>query len=168
MVLVLATGFGFGTAIFAAVRAVLLAPLPFRDPSRLVQIVSWPPKTGEQSDWSAPLRDAIDWKSTVPAFQDLAMYRYNLSNLTGKGQPELVYGLRVTANLLPMLGVRPQRGEWFAAEFDRPSSKHVLLLSDDLWRRRCHADLTGARMPNQTRAISTTRQSHASQFPSSE
>ncbi len=140
VVLVLATGFGLGTSIFTAVRAVLLAPLPFRDPSRLVQIVSWLPKTGEQSDWTAPLRDALDWKSTVPAFQDVAMYRYNLSNLTGQGEPESVYGLRVTANLLPMLGVRPQLGEWFSAEFDRPSSKHVLLLSDDLWRRRFHAD----------------------------
>jgi len=139
-VLVLVAGFGVSIAIFSIVRNVLLAPLPYNEPSRLIQIVSWWPKTGNQTHWSAPLRDAVDWKSSVPAIQDLAFYRYNLANLTGRGPAEASYGLRVSANLMSMLGVRPQLGSWFSAEYDHPGSAHVIMLSDDLWRRRFHAD----------------------------
>src|SRR5579872_473308 len=140
VVLVLAAGFGISVAVFSVVRSVLLSPLPYDQPDRLIQIVSAWPKTGNQTQWSAPLRDAADWKSSVPALQDLATYRYNLANLTGDGPAESSYGLRVSANLLPMLGVRPQLGSWFSAEYDRPGSAHVVILSDDLWRRRFNAD----------------------------
>lgn len=140
LILVLAVGFGVSTAIFSAVRTVLLAPLPYKEPDRLVQIVSWWPKSGDENQWSAPLRDAVDWKASVPAFQDIAMYRYNLMTLTDNGSAESNYGLRVSANLMPMLGIRPQLGTWFPAEYDRPENNHVVLLSDDLWRRRFHAD----------------------------
>jgi putative ABC transport system permease protein len=97
------------------------------------------PKTGDQNGWSAPLRDAAEWKTTVPAFEDVAAYRFDLVNLT-EGSPDALYGLRVSANLLPMLGVGPQLGRWLSAEEDRPGHTHVVLLSDDLWRRRFHAD----------------------------
>jgi predicted permease len=140
VICILAVGFGVSVAIFSIVRTVLLSPLQFRDPGRLVQIVSWWPKTGNQTDWSAPLRDAIDWKAIVPAFQNVAMYHYDLHNLTGKGEAESVYGLRVTASLLPMLGVHPQLGNWFSADHDLPGNTHVVILSDDLWRRRFGAD----------------------------
>jgi hypothetical protein len=140
VILVLAAGFGVSTAIFSTVRSVLFAPLPYNNPDRLVQIVSRWPKTGDKNDWSAPLRDAPDWKATVPNFQDVAMYRYSLLNLKISGQAESVYGLRITANLMPMLGVRPQLGSWFPAEYDRPGSTHVLMLSDDLWRHQFNGD----------------------------
>jgi len=140
VILVLAAGFGISTAIFSTVRTVLLSPLPYENPDRLVQIVSTWPKSGDQNDWSAPLRDAVDWKATVPAFQDVAMYRYNLVNLTDGDEAESLYGLRVTANLLPMLGVRPQLGQWFSADYDQPASTHVIVLSDNLWRHSFHAD----------------------------
>ena len=140
VVFLLAAGFGICVAVFSVVRNVLLSPLPYNDPHRLIQIVSWWPKSGDQTHWSAPLRDAVDWKSNVPALQDLAIYRYNLANLTGSGPAESSYGLRVSANLMPLLGVRPQLGSWFSAEYDRPGSAHVVILSDDLWRRRYHAD----------------------------
>jgi putative ABC transport system permease protein len=139
VVLVLAAGFAVSTAMFSTVRTVLLNPLPYRSPERLVQIVSRWPKTGDQNGWSAPLRDAVDWKSTVPAFEDVAAYRYDLVNLT-EGSPEALYGLRVSANLLPMLGVHPQLGQWLSAGEDRPGHTHVVLLSHDLWLRRFHAD----------------------------
>ncbi|HEX3435348.1 MAG TPA: hypothetical protein VHT24_01165, partial [Pseudacidobacterium sp.] len=113
-VLVLAAGFGVSIAIFTIVRNVLFATLPYKEPEQLIQIVSRWPKTGDQNGWSAPARDALDWKSSVSAFQDLAIYHYNLVNLTGSGQVESIYGLRVTANLWPMLGVRPQLGNWFS------------------------------------------------------
>ena len=63
-VLVLAAGFAVSTAMFSTVRTVLLKPLPYRSPERLVQIVSRWPKTGDQNGWSAPLRDAAEWKIT--------------------------------------------------------------------------------------------------------
>jgi putative ABC transport system permease protein len=140
VVLVLAAGFGVSVTIFSIVRNVLLVPLPYKDPERLVQIVSRWPQTGDQNDWSAPVRDAIDWKSMAPAFQDLALYHYSLFNLTEGDRAESVYGLRVTANLLPMLGVHPLLGNWFSPEHDRPDNSHVIVLSDDLWHRRFHSD----------------------------
>jgi putative ABC transport system permease protein len=139
-VLVLAAGFGASVAIYTIVRNVLFATLPYKEPARLIQIISRWPKTGDQTGWSAPARDALDWKSSVPAFQDLAIYHYSLVNLTGSGQVESIYGLKITANLWPMLGVRPQLGNWFSAEHDYPGNSHVVVLSDDLWRRRFHSD----------------------------
>src|SRR5258707_8498490 len=65
VVLVLAAGFGISVAVFSVVRNVLLSPLPYSNPSRLIQIVSWWPKSGQQTNWSAPLRDAVDWQSSV-------------------------------------------------------------------------------------------------------
>jgi putative ABC transport system permease protein len=137
--LVLAAGFAVSTAMFSTIRTVLLNPLPYRSPERLVQVVSRWPKTGDQNGWSAPLRDAVDWKTTVPAFEDVAAYRYSLVNLT-EGSPEALYGLRVSANLLPLLGVGPQLGRLLSTEEDRPGHTHVVLLSNDLWRRRFRAD----------------------------
>ena len=58
VVLMLAAGFGISVAVFSVVRNVLLSPLPYNEPDRLIQIVSWWPKTGDQTHWSAPLRDA--------------------------------------------------------------------------------------------------------------
>ncbi len=139
VVLVLAAGFAVTTAMFSTIRTVLLNPLPYRSPERLVQIVSKWPKTGDQNGWSAPLRDAVDWKTTVPGFEDVAAFRFDLVNLT-EGAPEALYGVRAAANLLPMLGVHPQLGQWLSAQDDRPGHTHVVLLSNDLWRRRFHAD----------------------------
>jgi predicted permease len=140
VILMLACGFGVSIAVFSIVRYVLLSPLPYKDPGGLVQIVSQWPKTGDQNDWSAPLGDAVDWKASVPALQDLAMYHYSLFNLTEGDQVESVYGLRVTSNLLPILGVRPQLGNWFSREYDRPDNSHVIVLSDELWHHRFHSD----------------------------
>jgi putative ABC transport system permease protein len=140
VVLVLTVGFGVCIAIFSIVRHVLLSPLPYKNPDRLVQIVSRWPKSGDQNDWSAPLRDALDWKASVTGFQDVAMYHYSLFNLTEGGQAESLYGLRITANLLPMLGVRPRLGNWFSAEHNPPGNTHVIVLSYDLWSRRFHSD----------------------------
>jgi hypothetical protein len=79
VVLVLAVGLGASVATFSIVRNVLLRPLPYNQPDRLVQIVSYWPKTANHNDWTAPLLDAMDWKTSVPAFQDVAMYRYSWS-----------------------------------------------------------------------------------------
>jgi len=140
VVLVLACGFAVSTAVFSTVRNVVLAPLPWRDPGRLVQIISRWPKSGAQNGWSAPLGDLPDIKGGVPAFADVAAYRYSLLNLRTSGAADSLYGVRVSANLLPMLGVPPQLGSWIPPGYDRPGNTHVLLLSDGLWHHAFHAD----------------------------
>jgi putative ABC transport system permease protein len=140
VVVMIAAGLGVATAIFSTVRTVLLSPLPYKDSEQLVQIISTWPKTGDKNNWSAPYRDALDWKTTVAAFRDIGMYRYSLLNLTESAPAESLYGVRATAGLLPLLGVRPYIGQWFSSEDDRPGHTHELVLSYDLWRRRFQAD----------------------------
>ena len=138
VVVLLATGLSVATAIFSTVRTVLLSPLPYKDSEQLVQIIStWP---SDKNDWSAPYRDALDWRTNVAAFRDVGMYRYSLLNLTEGVPAESLYGVRATAGLLPLLGVRPYLGQWFSSEDDRPSHTHELVLSYELWRRRFQAD----------------------------
>ncbi len=139
VIVMMAMGTGVSTAIFSIVRNVLLQPLPYRDPGSLVQAISVSRKTGESQGW-APMHDAYDWKTMVPAFRDVAVYGYALLNLKSGGQAHTLYGSAVTANLLPMLGVRPQLGNWFAEGADRPGAAHQVILSDDLWRREFYAD----------------------------
>jgi putative ABC transport system permease protein len=76
----------------------------------------------------------------VPGFRDVAVYGYALLNLKNGGQAQTLYGSAVTANLLPMLGMRPQLGNWFAEAADRPGAAHQVILSDDMWRRQFNAD----------------------------
>ena len=140
VVVLLATGLSVATAIFSTVRTVLLSPLPYKDSEQLVQIISTWPRTGDKNDWSAPYRDALDWRTNVAAFRDVGMYRYSLLNLTEGVPAESLYGVRATAGLLPLLGVRPYLGQWFSSEDDRPSHTHELVLSYELWRRRFQAD----------------------------
>ena len=141
VILMMAAGIGVSTAIFSIVRSVLLRPLPYRDPNALVQVISMSRRSGDSYGYGwAPLRDAYDWKTMVPAFRDVAVYGYALLNLKSGDQAETLYGSAVTANLLPMLGVRPQLGHWFADDADRPGAAHAVILSDDLWRREFNAD----------------------------
>jgi hypothetical protein len=140
VILLLAAGLGVGTAIFSAVRTVLLSSLPYKNSEQLVQVISQWLKTGDKNDWNAPYRDALDWKTSVTAFRDVGMYRYTLLNLTESAPAESLYGVRATAGLLPLLGVRPYIGQWFSSDDDRPGHTHVLVLSYDLWRRRFQAD----------------------------
>lgn len=141
VILLLATGIGVSTAIFSVVHTVLLDQLPYKDPRSLVQIVSVWPKSGDQNNWGAPLRDAADWKTTVPGLQDIGMYRYALFNFATDGaNAEAVYGVRVTESIMPILGVSPVLGSWFTVDQDRPGHTNVLLLSYDFWRRSFHSD----------------------------
>jgi putative ABC transport system permease protein len=140
VIVMMALGMGVSTAIFSIVRSVLLRPLPYHDPGRLVQLVSASRKTGQPARWTAPLRDAVDWKTMAPAFSDVAGYRYSLLNLRSAGETETLYGSALEANVLPMLGVRPQLGQWFQESAARPGAAHQVILSDDMWRREFNAD----------------------------
>ncbi len=133
-VLVLALGFGANTAIFSAVHAALLRPLPYPDSGRLVLVWDQLRKLGLER-FPAPFAHYHDYRARNAVLEDLAAFAPADFNLTGPGAPpERVRGLRVSANWFPMLGL--------AAPPDR---ENVVLVSHDLWRRRFGADpsLTG-------------------------
>jgi len=135
----LALGIGGNTAIFSVVKAVLLEPLPLPESDRLVQVRVRYRATGQEQDWGA-YRNAIDWRDQNRSFEHLGIYAYSLLNLSEGGEPEALYGLRVSYDLLPALGVQPALGRWFLPSEDQPGHHHVILLSDEVWRRRFAAN----------------------------
>ncbi|MGO9254944.1 MAG: ABC transporter permease [Bryobacteraceae bacterium] len=138
-VLTLALGVGSNAAIFSLVRAVLLPGLPFPDPDRLVSLEMRNARTGELApglNW----RDAADFREQNLTLESFGMQRFALLNFARDGRPEALYGARVSAGLLRLLGVEPRLGRAFEEPEDLPGSPHVILLSDSLWRRRFAAD----------------------------
>lgn len=137
---IVALGVGAVTAIFSVVYGVALEPLPFREPERLVNIYSMSTRTGS-ARMSVNGADHRDWLAANQVFDDIALYR-NLANfnLTGAGEPERLLAGRLSANLLPVLGVSPAIGRGFTDEEDEVGNDNVVLLSDALWRRRFAGD----------------------------
>ncbi|HEX6773303.1 MAG TPA: ABC transporter permease, partial [Acidobacteriaceae bacterium] len=136
-VLTLALGIGATTAIFSAVYALLLRPLPYPNRDRLMYI-SEQHVFGNPDTLASP--DFVAAQSTVKSFAQFAGYNDWIQNLTGLGDPLRVHRTGVTANFLPMLGVLPQLGRLFTQEEDRPGGPPVVILSDPLWRNHFHAD----------------------------
>ncbi len=142
-VLTLALGIGANTAIFSVVDAVLLAPLPYPDSDRLVQVWNTYPKMGlDQASVSVP--DYFDRRAGVPAFEESALYGFESLDLsageTTEGTPERVIGLSATASLFPLLRAHAALGRVFGTDEDRPGHEKVVVLSDRLWRRDFAAD----------------------------
>jgi putative ABC transport system permease protein len=135
--LTLGLGIGANTAIFTIVDAVLLRPLPYADPDRLVTVGDRTP--GGYSS-SVGFSTVLDWRQRSRTFESFAMMRSWLPTLVTNGEAEQVPAVRVSWNYFEMLGVRPSLGRPFTANDDRPDQWHVLLLSDRLWRRRFGAD----------------------------
>ncbi len=139
-VLTLALGIGANTAIFSAINAVLLRPLPYKEPSRLVTI--WADhhlRGGPVDEWTNPA-DFFDWRAQSHTFEDMAALGGWAPTLIGTGEPELLRGVKVSYSMFSVLGVAPALGRNFTAEDDRPDSAHVAVLSDDLWRRQFGGD----------------------------
>src|SRR5882762_351834 len=134
----LALGIGANTAIFSAVEAVLLKPLPFAQPDRLVIVWEDMSFLGFANNTPAPA-NYVDWRVQNQVFTDMAATRFTTASLTGDGQPEQLSGKKVTANFLDVLGVQPAVGRPFTAEEDKAQSP-VVVLSYNLWRRRFGSD----------------------------
>jgi predicted permease len=140
VVVTLALGIGANTAIFSVVNALLLRPLPYTEPDRLLQI--WQsyqpgfPKLGVSGG------DFQIWREQAASFAQMAAYRYvpERLNLTGEGEPEKLSATYATASLFSMLGVEASNGRTFRPEEDQPGQEPVVLLSHSLWRRRFQAD----------------------------
>jgi putative ABC transport system permease protein len=139
-VITLALGIGANTAIFSIVNAVLLRPLPYRDPSRLVYISEfWPRETPVRT---VPSPDFANWSAHAQLFDGLAAYGGGAEvNLRSEREPERVQGVRVTAGFFSLLGVQPFRGRGFLPEEDRPGGPHVVLLSYELWQELFGSDM---------------------------
>jgi putative ABC transport system permease protein len=138
-VLTLALGIGANTAIFSAVYAVLLKPLPFKDPGRLVFVEKKNPPRGWVRNPVSPV-EILAWRSESGAFEDLAAYTQESCVLTGRGEPEEDPCETVSGNLFPVLGVSPLLGRTFSADEDRAERPRAAILSYGLWRRRFGAD----------------------------
>jgi putative ABC transport system permease protein len=138
-VFTLALGIGANTAIFSAVYAVLLKPLPFQDPDRLVCVEKKnPPRNWVRNPISAA--EILAWRNESGAFEDLAAYTQTSCVLVGMGEPEEDPCERVSGNLFALLGVSPLRGRTFSADEDRAEGPGAAILSYGLWRRRFGGD----------------------------
>ena len=135
-VLTLGLGIGATSSIFSAVYALLVRPLPYPQSGQLAFISS--DFTSEGSDLISP--DFVAAQQGLKSFSRVAGYRWMNSNLTGAGDPVRVDWAGITANFLPMLGIRPQLGRGFRDDEDRPGGPAVILLSDRFWRSYFHAD----------------------------
>ncbi|HEX8423880.1 MAG TPA: ABC transporter permease, partial [Pyrinomonadaceae bacterium] len=138
-VIALALGIGANSAIFSVVNTVLLRPLPYKDPERLVMVWEDDTKGGYPRNTPAAA-NYVDWRDQNGVFEGMAAIADQNFNLTGTGEPEKIEGRRVSANLFPMLGVEPQAGRAFLAEEDQPGRNRVVVISYGLWQRRFGAD----------------------------
>jgi predicted permease len=137
-VLTLALGIGANTAIFSVVNAVLLQPLPYRDPGRLVWADEY---TRRMNAFGLPNPEYTNWALNNHTFGDMgAMGGSGPMNLTQAGTPEQVDAGLVTPTLFKVLGVRPVLGRPFTTEEGLPGGNNVVILSDGLWRRKFGAD----------------------------
>jgi putative ABC transport system permease protein len=138
-VVALALGIGANSAIFSVVNAVLLRPLPYAEPERLVMVWEENAKAGYPRD-TPSAGNFIDWREQSQVFEGMAALAEQSFNLTGAGEPERIAGQRVSAGLFPLLGVEPQSGRALLPEEDQPGRDRVVVLSHGLWQRRFGSD----------------------------
>lgn len=138
-VLTLALGIGANTAIFSVIRAVLLRPLPYKDPDRIVLVFESNPSQGfTQFAVSPP--NYMDWLKESSVFEQMASLTRGNFNYTSDTGPERLRGARVAASFFPVFGVAPALGRTFLPEDDVSGKAHVVVLSHGLWTRRFGSD----------------------------
>src|SRR5262249_33207207 len=136
-ILTLALGIGANSAIFGIVNGVLLRPLPYREPDRVV--VLWSHWTNWNKTWvSQP--ELEDYRRLASSLEHVAGFSSTSFNLTGSGEPARVLAAQVQADLFDALGARPLLGRVFTANEDRPGTEHVALLGEALWRSHFGSD----------------------------
>src|SRR6266699_2851319 len=138
-VLTLALGIGANTAIFSAIDAVLLHPLPYPEPDRLVIVQETLPRYSLHGI-SPTAADYAEFRRQATCFSQIAAVTGTAATLTGDGQPADIPAQRITASAFPMLGVVPILGGLFTSDDDQPGRDHVAILSEGLWTRRYGRD----------------------------
>src|SRR5262249_23185433 len=139
VVLTVALAIGANTAIFSFVYAVMLRPLPFAEPQRLVQVNEKNDKLN-LPNFGASVLNYLSWSEQTQAFERLGAVGFSSFNLSGQGDPEQFTGNRISPSLMPLLGIHPVRGRAFHEDEDQPASMPVAMISEGLWRRRFGAD----------------------------
>ena len=138
-VISLALGIGANTALFSVSAGLLLRPLPYLEPGRLAILWNRSPGLGIAEDWFSTAQ-YFDIREGQNAFSDVAIAIGAYATLTGRGEPERVGALRVSSNLLPMLGARPALGRFFVPEDDTPGRTGSAVLAHAAWVRRFGGD----------------------------
>ena len=131
VILTLALGIGSTTAVFSVVQAVLIRPLAYAEPERLISLVAEGPVSGPEVSYL----DMLDWKQGG-TFDDIAAFRDSSFTLTGHGEPVELLAAKTTANFLPVLGVQPELGRSFFPEEDQGERGYVVMMSYGLWQTR--------------------------------
>ncbi len=139
-VLTLALGIGANTAVFSLVSTVLLKPLPFAEPGRLVLLWENFTSAGGPDRVTPAAATVVQWKARSRSFEDIAMMIGWTNNLTGEGEPERLMGVRTDTNLFSLLGLRPILGRTFLPDDEGPDATPVVVISERLWARRFAAD----------------------------
>src|SRR5215831_6836093 len=139
-VLTLAVGIGANTSIFSVANALLLRPLPYKQPSRLVLIDARRKGSANvsQGPLSVPRFEQVEQRNR--SFTAVAAFTPEVFNLTGRGDPEQIPSARVSWRFFEVLGISPSKGRTFRAEEDKPGGDLVALISDGLWQRRFARD----------------------------
>ena len=156
----LALGIGANTAIFSTLDAVLLRPLPYDDPDRVMMVYEDASAIGFARNTPAPA-NYFDWRAQNHVFTDMAATRSRSMSITGDGSPEQIYGLAVTPNFFSVLGVNPLMGRTFTEEEDRNAAQ-VVVISYGLWQRRYSGD---ASVLNRTILLNDMRYTVAGVMP---
>ena len=133
VILTLALGIGATTAMFSVVQGVMLAPLPYPEPDRLVLIWQSNPHTPHVS---MSVLDYRDWQTSAHSFDAMAGIRWEDFNLSSPGIPEHLSGYETTSGFFAMLGVHPVLGRDFSVDEDRPGGPPVAMISDREWKSR--------------------------------
>ena len=136
-VLTLALGIGANTAIFSVVNSVMLRPLPYKNPDRVVAVWENVPEHGR---WRVTPANFLDWKKQSTVFEDMAAYGGSTLTLTGAGEPEQMLGTRAGAGYFAVVGVEPMLGRSFVEEEYEPGKNQVVILSHGFWQRRFGGD----------------------------
>lgn len=138
----LALGIGANTAIFSVVNGVVLASLPYRDPSRLVVLWTVPPHHPEDHDWVS-VQEYLFWKHASRSFESMGAidvgYTANLG-ATGDSAAERIDGHRCSAAMFRTFAVQPELGRYYTDDEDQPGASPVVVISDRLWKHRFQSD----------------------------
>jgi predicted permease len=138
-VITLALGIGANTAIFSVIDALMLRPLPFREPDKLFQVWESNVKLG-YNEMDASYPNFADWRDQNQVFEQIAIYSDSTFNMTGAAEPERIEGAVVAPAFFPLLGVKPVLGRVLAPEEDHPNKVFSVVMSERLWRRRFNSD----------------------------
>jgi predicted permease len=137
-IVTLALGIGANTAVFSVVNGVVLRPLPYKDPSRLMFVTSQFPNLGFDQFWVS-LPEFIEYRDRNHVFESVGAYQVGAVNL-GASSPSRPVRAVITAELMPTLGVPPMSGRFFTSDDTLPSAEPVAILSWELWQRSFAAD----------------------------